>query len=141
MCTRSFSPGVKCGRGVMLTNHPLLVLRLRKSRSYTSSRPNAPLWSVTGPFLHFFYCFRKYGRYLPFPHRFLFLSLSFTPSLLRHIQDHSSLHSYSGGKPVSHKFRTLLHHSYSGIISFRTDSIPLLLPVPVSRSVTSSRRP
>jgi hypothetical protein len=34
----------------MLTTHPLLVPRLRKSRSYTSSHPNAPLWSVTGPF-------------------------------------------------------------------------------------------
>jgi hypothetical protein len=33
----------------MLTTRPLLVPRLRKSRSYTSSYPNAPLWSVTGP--------------------------------------------------------------------------------------------
>jgi hypothetical protein len=32
-------PGVKGGRGVMLTTHPLLVPRLRKSRSYTSSHP------------------------------------------------------------------------------------------------------
>jgi hypothetical protein len=29
--------------------HPLLVPRLRKSRSYTSSHRNAPLWSITGP--------------------------------------------------------------------------------------------
>jgi hypothetical protein len=39
----------------MLTTHPLLVPRLRRSRSYTSCHPNAPLWSVTGPlylFLH-----------------------------------------------------------------------------------------
>jgi hypothetical protein len=43
------SPGVKGGRGVMLTTHPLLVSRLRKSRSYTSCHPDAPLWSVTGP--------------------------------------------------------------------------------------------
>jgi hypothetical protein len=42
-------PGVKGGRGVMLTTHPLLVPRLRNSRSYTSSHPTAPLWSVTGP--------------------------------------------------------------------------------------------
>jgi hypothetical protein len=28
--------------------HPLLVPRLRKSRSYTSSHPKAPLWSITG---------------------------------------------------------------------------------------------
>jgi hypothetical protein len=34
-----FSPGVKRGRGVMLTTHPHLVLRLRMSRSYTSSHP------------------------------------------------------------------------------------------------------
>jgi hypothetical protein len=42
-------PGVKRGRGVMLTTLPLLVPRLRNSRSYTSCHPNAPLWSVTGP--------------------------------------------------------------------------------------------
>jgi hypothetical protein len=45
----ALSPGVKCGRGVMLTTHPLLEPRLRKSRSCTSCHPNAPLWSVTGP--------------------------------------------------------------------------------------------
>jgi hypothetical protein len=33
----------------MLTTHPLLVPRLRKSRGYTSGHPDAPLWSVTGP--------------------------------------------------------------------------------------------
>jgi hypothetical protein len=33
------SPGVKRGRGVMLTTHPHLVPRLRMSRSYTSSHP------------------------------------------------------------------------------------------------------
>jgi hypothetical protein len=33
----------------MLTTHPLLVPRLRNSRSCTSSHPKAPLWSVTGP--------------------------------------------------------------------------------------------
>jgi hypothetical protein len=32
-------PGVKCGRGVMLTTHPHLVPRLRMSRSYTSPPP------------------------------------------------------------------------------------------------------
>jgi hypothetical protein len=45
----AFCPGVKLGRGVMLTTHPLLVPRLRKGKSYTSCHPNAPLWSVTGP--------------------------------------------------------------------------------------------
>jgi hypothetical protein len=34
-------PGVKSGRGVMLTTHPLLAPRSRKSRSYTSCHPNA----------------------------------------------------------------------------------------------------
>jgi len=33
------SPGVKRGRGVMLTTHTHLVLRSRMSRSYTSSPP------------------------------------------------------------------------------------------------------
>jgi hypothetical protein len=42
-------PGVKRGRGVMLTTHPLPVPRLRKRRSCTSCHPDAPLWSVTGP--------------------------------------------------------------------------------------------
>jgi hypothetical protein len=38
----------------MLATHPLLVPRLRKSRSYTSCHPDAPLWSVTGPFYLFY---------------------------------------------------------------------------------------
>jgi hypothetical protein len=29
--------------------------RLRKSRSYTSSHPNAPLWSITGPLYLYLY--------------------------------------------------------------------------------------
>jgi hypothetical protein len=41
--------------GVMLTTHPLLVPRVRNSRSYTSCHPDAPLWTVTGP-LYLFYC-------------------------------------------------------------------------------------
>jgi hypothetical protein len=52
----ALSPGVKRGQGVMLTTHPLLVPRVRKSRSCTSCHPDAPLWSVTGP-LYFFYPF------------------------------------------------------------------------------------
>jgi hypothetical protein len=32
-------PGANCGRGVMLTAHPLLGPRLRKSKSYTSCHP------------------------------------------------------------------------------------------------------
>jgi hypothetical protein len=35
----ALSPAVKHSRGMTLTTHPLLVLRLRKSRSYTSSHP------------------------------------------------------------------------------------------------------
>jgi hypothetical protein len=37
------SPGVKRGRGVMLTTHPHLVPRLRMSGSYTSSSPCASM--------------------------------------------------------------------------------------------------
>jgi hypothetical protein len=37
--TGVLSPGVRCGSGVMLTTHPLLVLSLRRSGSYTSSLP------------------------------------------------------------------------------------------------------
>jgi hypothetical protein len=43
----ALSPWVKRGRGVMLTTHPLPVVRLRRSRNYTSCP--AHLWSVTGP--------------------------------------------------------------------------------------------
>jgi hypothetical protein len=42
------SPGIKRGWGVMLTTHPHLVPRLRISRSYTSSPPQAPPWRVAG---------------------------------------------------------------------------------------------
>jgi hypothetical protein len=41
------SPGVKCGRGVALTIHPHLVLRSRRSRSYTSSPCVTTACSVT----------------------------------------------------------------------------------------------
>jgi hypothetical protein len=45
----AFSPGVKRARDVMLTAHRLLVPGLKKSRSYNSTDPKAPLWSITGP--------------------------------------------------------------------------------------------
>jgi hypothetical protein len=51
------------GRGVMLTTHPLLVPRLRNSRSYTSCHPDAPLWCVTGP-LYLFYLFIDWNTQL-----------------------------------------------------------------------------
>jgi hypothetical protein len=57
----AFAPGVKRGRGVMLTAHLLLLPRLRKSRSYTSSHPNAPVWSVTGPL----YLFIRADNFVP----------------------------------------------------------------------------
>ena len=43
MGTGSF-PGVKCGRGVLLTTHPLLVSRSWKSRTI----PIPTLWATTG---------------------------------------------------------------------------------------------
>jgi hypothetical protein len=56
-------PGVKHGRSVMLTTHPLLVPRLRKSRSYTSCHPDAPLWSVTGPrYLYIFIVYIEFWK-------------------------------------------------------------------------------
>jgi hypothetical protein len=42
------SPGIKRGRGVMLTTHPHLVPGWRISRGYTSSPPQAPPWRVGG---------------------------------------------------------------------------------------------
>jgi len=38
------SPGVKCGRGVLLTTHPLLVLQSCKSRAI----PLPTLWATPG---------------------------------------------------------------------------------------------
>jgi hypothetical protein len=46
----------------MLTTHPLLVPRLRNSRSYTSCHPNAPLWSVTGPLYLYLFFTHSYKR-------------------------------------------------------------------------------
>jgi hypothetical protein len=48
MGTGVLSPGLKRGRGVMLTTHPHLVPRLSMSRSYTSSPPHVPPWCVAG---------------------------------------------------------------------------------------------
>jgi hypothetical protein len=42
-------PGGKARPEPDADHSPLLVPRLRNSRSYTCSHPNAPLWSVTGP--------------------------------------------------------------------------------------------
>jgi hypothetical protein len=49
------SPGVKRGRGVMLTTHPHLVPRLRMSRSYTSSPPCASMACSGTAYLFFYY--------------------------------------------------------------------------------------
>jgi hypothetical protein len=54
------SPGVKRGRGVMLTTHPHLVSRLRMSRSYTSSPPCASM-ACSGITLYF-YVYKTTGK-------------------------------------------------------------------------------
>jgi hypothetical protein len=67
MGTGGSFPGVKRGRGVMLTTHSLLVPRLRNSRSCTSCHPDAPLWSVAGPLLlpvHELGTLRQGNRYI-----------------------------------------------------------------------------
>ena len=51
-------PGVKCGRGVLLTTHPLLALRSWKSRAI----PLPTLWATTGPVTWLRYIF-YYGRF------------------------------------------------------------------------------
>ena len=43
-CVPGFFPGVKCGRGVLLTTHPLLVSRSWKSRAV----PLPTLWATPG---------------------------------------------------------------------------------------------
>jgi len=55
MGTGSF-PGVKCGRGVLLTTHPLLVPRSRKSRAITLPTLLGHTGSVTGSL--YLYMFR-----------------------------------------------------------------------------------
>jgi hypothetical protein len=52
MGTGSF-PGVKCGRGVTLTTHPLLVPRSWKSRAI----PLPTFWATTGPVTGLLYLF------------------------------------------------------------------------------------
>jgi hypothetical protein len=52
-------PGVKRGRGVMLTTHPLLVPRLRNSRSYTSS-PKCASMERNGTSLPIFITFIRF---------------------------------------------------------------------------------
>ena len=42
------SPGLKCGRGVLLTTHPLLVPRSWEEYSYTSTHPLGHAGPVTG---------------------------------------------------------------------------------------------
>jgi hypothetical protein len=42
----------------MLTTHPLLVPRSRKSRSYTSCHPNAPPWRVEELLYFFLYVYK-----------------------------------------------------------------------------------
>jgi hypothetical protein len=51
----------------MLTTHPLLVPRLRKSRRCTSCHPKAPIWSVTGPL--YLYLFILFSDVLGCAHR------------------------------------------------------------------------
>ena len=48
--------GVKCGRGVLLTTHPLLVPRSWKSRAI----PLPTLWTTSGPVEGSFYTFISY---------------------------------------------------------------------------------
>jgi hypothetical protein len=47
-----YFPGVKCGRGVLLTTHPLLVPRSWKSKAI---RTSTPLWATTGPLTRLLY--------------------------------------------------------------------------------------
>jgi hypothetical protein len=58
------SPGVKPGRGVMLTTHPHLVPRLSMSRSYTSSPPCASM-ACSGTALLLF----SHVKWVPCHHR------------------------------------------------------------------------
>jgi len=48
-----FFPGVKCGRGVLLTTHPLLVPWSWKSRAIPLPTP----WATTGPVTGTLYLF------------------------------------------------------------------------------------
>jgi hypothetical protein len=57
MGTGGSFPGDKARSGRYSYYSPLLVLRLRKSRSYTSSHPNGPLWNVKGQFYLFYRIF------------------------------------------------------------------------------------
>jgi hypothetical protein len=49
------SPGGKCGQGVLLTAHPLLLLWFKKERGYTSFPPMHQNWHITDNFHLNFY--------------------------------------------------------------------------------------
>jgi hypothetical protein len=59
------SPGVKRGRGVMLTTRPHLVPTLRMSRCNTSYPPQAPSWRVARQ-LYFFFTINHHKEYRSF---------------------------------------------------------------------------
>jgi hypothetical protein len=61
MVTGSF-PGVKCGRGVLLTAHPLLVPRSWKSRAIRLP----PIWATTGTIVGLLYFTCNRSLYLTF---------------------------------------------------------------------------
>jgi hypothetical protein len=50
-------PESKCGRGVLLTTHPLLVLWVKKETGYTSSAPMYQNWHTMGKFYLYLTCF------------------------------------------------------------------------------------
>jgi hypothetical protein len=58
------SPGVKRGRGVMLTTHPHLVPRSRMSRSYNSSPPSACMACRGTALLYLLYRLHKGWKFL-----------------------------------------------------------------------------
>jgi hypothetical protein len=57
---RGSPQGGKCGRGLLLNTHPLLVPWVRKERDYTSSPPVRPNWRVTGNlYIYLFFFFMR----------------------------------------------------------------------------------
>jgi hypothetical protein len=57
------SAGVKRGRNVMLTTHPILVPKSRRSRNYTSGHQITPLRSVTELYLFLLYIYTCCWQY------------------------------------------------------------------------------
>ena len=111
-----FFPRVKCGRGVLLTTHPLLALRSWKSRAI----PLPTLWATTGPVTGSLYLL------------FIFRNVLFTWKRRRPAERVSARHTGHGieeNNNIIVLLTTLLNHSHLPLVPrLRMNGARPLLP-------------